>query len=108
MPACGMAGWRDGGGLFEGHAGRFVRQARFRHTDVFRKRAETTHAQIAVNLITRLECADIFAHGFYASSDITANDLHPRFEEAMKHASEQRALQQLPVPIIDGRGMHTN
>ena len=90
---------RDGGGLLEGHSGRFVREARFRRTGIFRKCAETAPAQIAVDLITRLERFDISAHGFNTPSDITANDLHLRCEEAVKHATYERALQQLPVPI---------
>ena len=73
------------------------------------KRAETAHAQIAVNLVTRLKRFDISAHGFNMPSDVTANDLHLRPEETVQHANDElRALEQRPVPIIDRRGMHAN
>ena len=99
---------RDGGSLLEGHSGRFVREVRGRHTGIFGKRAETAHARIAVDLITRLERFDLSAHGFNTSSDITAKDMHARREETIEHAIYRRAPQQPPVPIVDGRRQHTD
>src|SRR5688572_32886308 len=92
-----LTGLRDGGRLLEGHCGRFVREALLRRTDIFGKRAETAHAQIAVDLITWLQRFDICAHGFNMPGDITAKDTHPRREDTAEEAIDRRAAQQPPV-----------
>lgn len=64
---------------------------------------------LAVNLITRLERLDVFAHGLNTPGDITADDLHLRCEETIENANdERRTPKQPPVPIVDGRGMHAD
>ena len=97
---------RDGGSLLEGHSGRFAREARLRRAGVLGERAEPAAAQIAVDLVTRLERRDISAHGFDAPGDVTAEDVHLGLEEPAEKAVLRRPSQHPPVPIVDGCGEH--
>jgi len=65
----------------------------FRRTGILGERAETAHAQVAVDLITRLKGLDTCANGFDTAGDISAEDTHPRREETAEHALRRRPTQ---------------
>jgi hypothetical protein len=92
--------------LFERHTGRLQLQLILTGADILSETAPMT-AEVSEHCITWLKPQDLLADSFNAPCHVRAQYLLHRTEKSEHKAVHERsAVERLPVPIIQGRGMN--